>query len=684
MRRFPGLRGLVTGFALIGLFTAVLAGATSGPAHATVTGEASETLPVFSSSLPSKITVVAVNDTASYTTPTAYEKAEPSEPAKVSCTPAPSDLVTPGTTTTVTCTAIDTKDPTATNWNTYKFSLTSLDEPTKLSTPGYPWPTATADASDTATVTYTDPVTGKPLPVTAAEGALNVYHEVNEATPNCDSPFNPPRTSPPPAQAAVPFTLPDGSSDGFVSGGTFPLGDTLLACNASDGADNAGANASTSYFHVMVTDPQATLTVPPTYQLATATSSSGATVIYAPGPVTALENGEADTPICSVDKVSVPLTPSDQFVTGGTFPVGGTTVTCAAPVNDDPTNPGPQQSFSVIVTNTPCATLAGCNLHGLDLSNVNLSNGNLSGGTDLSNANLTGANLNRADLTGANLSGANLNKADLTGANLTGANLTGANLNKADLTGADLTGANLTGADLTNAKLDGVTWSNTTCPDGTNSSASTPQICVVSATMTIGNYPPWNGSLASGFGVSGAPSYFTPTYGQTVTVPPTDTVLHRFTFYADLPANLLFRGEVYAWDPNTVDPANPYALGSATGSALYESGQMHTTSYGSGSAPQPITFNIPGGLPLTAGAQYVLFFTTSRDYAANAAANITDTGFVGYTATDTYSGGDLVYVDDGGDPNNWTTLAWTHPAALGCPPCFNQGDLAFTAIFSSH
>ena len=33
-----------------------------------------------------------------------------------------------------------------------------------------------------------------------------------------------------------------------------------------------------------------------------------------------------------------------------------------------------------------------------------------------------------------------------------------------DLTGADLTGANLHRADLT-----GVIWSNTTCPDGTNS-----------------------------------------------------------------------------------------------------------------------------------------------------------------------------------------------------------------------
>ena len=130
-----------------------------------------------------------------------------------------------------------------------------------------------------------------------------------------------------------------------------------------------------------------------------------------------------------------------------------TRTACAAPVNDDPTNPGPYQAFTVIITNTPCTTLAGCNLHGLDLSNAILAGADLSSGTDLSNANLNNADLSGANLLFANLSGANLNTADLTGANLTGAITTGANFNK-------------------------VTWSNTTCPDGFNSSASTPETCV--------------------------------------------------------------------------------------------------------------------------------------------------------------------------------------------------------------
>jgi len=93
-----------------------------------------------------------------------------------------------------------------------------------------------------------------------------------------------------------------------------------------------------------------------------------------------------------------------------------------------------------VVTRTPCASLAGCNLQGLNLTGAHLP------GADLSNANLNSANLHGTDLSGANLSGANLNKADLTGADLSGANVSGTNFNK-------------------------VTWSGTTCPDGTNSNS---------------------------------------------------------------------------------------------------------------------------------------------------------------------------------------------------------------------
>jgi uncharacterized protein YjbI with pentapeptide repeats len=166
--------------------------------------------------------------------------------------------------------------------------------------------------------------------------------------------------------------------------------------------------------------------------------------------------------------------------------------------------------------------LAGADLAGANLTSVNLTGADLSGAdldhTSLDFVTLTGTILAGADLTGvqsdaiagqpsslptnwlladgylfgpgaylynlwvpnvnlagADLSGAHLPRAGLTGADLTGADLTGADLTDANLTGADLTGANLTGADLT-----GVTWSVTTCPDGSNSdtNGSSPASCI--------------------------------------------------------------------------------------------------------------------------------------------------------------------------------------------------------------
>ena len=101
-----------------------------------------------------------------------------------------------------------------------------------------------------------------------------------------------------------------------------------------------------------------------------------------------------------------------------------------------------------------------CNLKQADLQNADLT------GMDLQGSNLLNAYLVGANLTGANLSGANLRGANLTDANLTDANLTDANLNRANLTGANLTGATMTGANVND-----VTWSNTSCPDGSKSDA---------------------------------------------------------------------------------------------------------------------------------------------------------------------------------------------------------------------
>ena len=83
----------------------------------------------------------------------------------------------------------------------------------------------------------------------------------------------------------------------------------------------------------------------------------------------------------------------------------------------------------------------------------------------------------------ANFSGSNLAYSDFYRQNFTNATFRGANLRATDFREADLTGADLTDADLTRVwgpnstfnnytVVTGVVWSNTICPDGTNSDAN--------------------------------------------------------------------------------------------------------------------------------------------------------------------------------------------------------------------
>ena len=86
-----------------------------------------------------------------------------------------------------------------------------------------------------------------------------------------------------------------------------------------------------------------------------------------------------------------------------------------------------------------------------------------------------GAHLWSAQLTGADLKGTTLTNAQLKYANLSGADMAGVDLTGAFLKFANLSGADLSGAILTDANLTRVTWSNTTCPDGTVTNTGCPQ-----------------------------------------------------------------------------------------------------------------------------------------------------------------------------------------------------------------
>ena len=119
------------------------------------------------------------------------------------------------------------------------------------------------------------------------------------------------------------------------------------------------------------------------------------------------------------------------------------------------------------------ANLSGDILVLAKLTNAQLGGANLTGAkldsADLSGTDMLGANLNGAELISANLTNANLATDDVSGDNLTNANLSGAFLHNTNLFGANLTGANLHNAVMSNTIDEEVIWSNTTCPDGTNS-----------------------------------------------------------------------------------------------------------------------------------------------------------------------------------------------------------------------
>jgi uncharacterized protein YjbI with pentapeptide repeats len=107
------------------------------------------------------------------------------------------------------------------------------------------------------------------------------------------------------------------------------------------------------------------------------------------------------------------------------------------------------------------------------LNNANLGEANLSSSimrnTDLSGITASLVNFRNCDLFAALLIDANLAGAVLTDADASQANFTRANLSGANLTNLDLTNANMRSARTEGAVLTGITWSNTTCPDGTNS-----------------------------------------------------------------------------------------------------------------------------------------------------------------------------------------------------------------------
>jgi hypothetical protein len=113
---------------------------------------------------------------------------------------------------------------------------------------------------------------------------------------------------------------------------------------------------------------------------------------------------------------------------------------------------------------------------------------------------------------------------------------------------------------------------------------------------------------------------------------------------------------VYAWDGTK-----------ATGSALYES-KPKTISFSDGLFHK-VGFR-PTLVPVTPGAQYVIFASIDKDY--EKCTNSYEMGW-GYIGSDVYSGGGFVYQNNAGDENQWTATPWN---------TFGGADIAFKAVTS--
>jgi uncharacterized protein YjbI with pentapeptide repeats len=130
------------------------------------------------------------------------------------------------------------------------------------------------------------------------------------------------------------------------------------------------------------------------------------------------------------------------------------------------------------------AILTDADLHGSDLSRVALEDASLNR-ANLSWATMNGAHAAFAPFVDANLSnviwrdgfgtgatfdGADLHRIDFRGTDLRSSSFVGSDLRYARLGGVDFTNADLTGANWRRSTgLATATFSNTTCPDGTNS-----------------------------------------------------------------------------------------------------------------------------------------------------------------------------------------------------------------------
>jgi len=247
------------------------------------------------SGVPGNITTSATSPggaVVTYALPSPIDEAGDSPAALVSCAPASGSTFAIGT-TTVTCTATDSDDTPSTV--SQSFAVTVLD--TDLALTNMP-ANITVNATDPsgAVVTYTPPT------------ALDEAGDATTIAVGCD----------------------------LASDSTFAIGTTTVTCTATDADDTPSAASQT--FTVTVLDTDLAITGVPADITTNATSSAGAVVTYtSPTAIDEASDNAAATVSCAP-------------VSGSTFAIGTTTITCTASDADD--TPSTVSQFNVTVLDT--------------------------------------------------------------------------------------------------------------------------------------------------------------------------------------------------------------------------------------------------------------------------------------------------------------------------------------------
>jgi hypothetical protein len=162
--------------------------------------------------------------------------------------------------------------------------------------------------------------------------------------------------------------------------------------------------------------------------------------------------------------------------------------------------------------------------------------------------------------------------------------------------------------------------------------------------------------ITSALGEFGPVGVATPTYGESVVAPATDTVLTSFAFRIQGDPTTIFRGQIYPWNGTTI-----------SGPALYTSDAR--TLAGDGVDFETVTFST-GGTQLVAGQSYMLLATTLLD--PQTATQSQNWQFGTTTVVDPATAGNWSNLES---VSEMTTLPWDHTGG--------EEDFAYRAVYET-